>query len=122
MEIAKLDLSSSATVFKSTHHLFFPPSTASGIPLRINNAPSTPYAGSMTMLNGIQSSPSCHTSVSFAFVEFVDVSFPFSVPFSKDDEFVLEDELRVRVKVMGRADDAPDAWGMKEVITVVMTI
>lgn len=41
-----------------THHRFLPPSTATGIPDKISTAPAIPYAGSMTMLKGTQSSPS----------------------------------------------------------------
>lgn len=36
-----------------THHLIFPPSIATGIPLRINKAPNTPKAGSILIPNGI---------------------------------------------------------------------
>jgi hypothetical protein len=63
---------------ESAHHRFFPPKTATGIPLKIKSAPNVPYAGSMTMLKGTQPSVSFQATVVFDTVPFVSV--PFVVP------------------------------------------
>lgn len=91
-----------------TYHLFFPPRTVRGIPLKINKAPNTPYAGSMMMLNGTQSSPSCHSTVPLV-VPFAKVALPFRVALAMVSLSDGEVELSVRVRVNGTADDWPDA-------------
>lgn len=65
----------------TTHHRFLPPSPATGIPLNIRIPPRTPYAGSILMWNGIQSSPSFHGPVALVVVELSTVEVPFTVVF-----------------------------------------
>ena len=101
-----------------THHLFFPPRPATGIQLRINNAPKTPYAGSILMWNGIQSSPSFHCSacVELAKVELAPTIVPFpSVVLTGDEVFSVRVSVRKDV-----AELEPEGPGTSDVIVVVI--
>lgn len=70
------------------------------------------------ILNGIQSSPSCHSTVPFA-----SVSFPLIVAFAIVSLIAWGDvEFKVRVSVNGTAEDWPEPWGMNEVMVVVSTV
>lgn len=112
---------------KTTYHLSFPPSIATGIPLKINTPPSTPYAGSITTWNGSQSSPSCHT-VALA----VELLFPSKAVLELfvtvaletaplENEVELMARVRTSVVVYGEADWELVGEGViREVMVVVM--
>lgn len=73
-----------------------PPRPATGTPLMIRTAPKTPYAGSILMPNGIQSSPSFQGSVALARVPFSTVAL-LTVPLEK----VVELTVSVSTRVVG---------------------
>lgn len=107
------------------HHLFLPPSTATGIPVMMSRAPRTPYAGSMTMVKGIQSSPSFHSIVPFAVVPFADVPLLDKVELTVAVVFPGEFwrvELSVSVRTIAVGDGDAVPCVTSEVMVVVMTV
>jgi hypothetical protein len=97
-----------------TYHRFFPPSTATGIPLTIRTPPKTPKAGSSATWKGRYPDVSFHGIVIFAVVPFAMVEFSVVFELAKDVEFRVNVKTKVDVVVVD-----PDDWGIKDVIVVV---
>lgn len=85
----------------------------------MSSAPSTPYAGSILIWKGIQSSPSFHGpfAVELAVVELVPTIVPFSFKVALTGSEVLSVRVRVKREV---AELEPEGPGTSEVMVVVI--
>lgn len=113
---------------EGTYHRIFPPSTATGIPLMMSRAPKMPYAGSILMLNGIQSSPAFHGSasvpVTLDIVPLLALALSTVVLLVVPLEKVVEFMVSVRTRVDEYAEPEAEAEGegvMTETRVVVIT-